>query len=310
MARGEVEAAAVAARQHGVVSVMQLTELGMSASTRQRRLATGELTLVQPGVVRHCAHPDTWRGRVLAACLSTGGLASHRSAAVLWDLASIVGSMVEVTVPWGTVNRRAGVVLHRSTQLDMAGTVTIDGIPVTGLARTLIDLATVVPSLLLESAVDDALRLRRITWPGLHQAVLQHAGPGRSGCGAVRALLAARYGDGEVPLSDWSRQAARLLTDGGCPQPVFEHRVLDRSGALVAQVDLAYPIHRVAIELQSRRWHLNRRSFDADPIRWNRLTALGWRVYPITWSFSNSQPQAFCRLIEDSLRCRSQDLGA
>lgn len=310
MARGEAEAAALAARQHGVVSVTQLTALGMSASTRQRRLATGELTFVQPGVVRHGAHPDTWRGRVLAACLSSGGLASHRSAAVLWDLASIVGSMVEVTVPRGTVNRRAGVVLHRSTQLDMAAPVTIDGIPVTGLARTLIDLATVVPPLLLESAVDDALRLRRITWPGLHQAVLQHAGPGRSGCGAVRALLAARYGEGEVPLSDWSRQAARRLTDGGCPQPVFEHRVLDRSGSLVAQVDLAYPFHRVAIELQSTRWHLNRRSFDADPIRWNQLTALGWRVYPITWSFFNSQSQAFCRLIKDSLGCRSEDLGA
>lgn len=279
MARGEAEAAGVAARQHGVVSVTQLTELGMSASTRQRRLATGELTLVQPGVVRHGAHPDTWRGRVLAACLSTGGLASHRSAAVLWDLASIVGSMVEVTVSRGTVNRRAGVVLHRSTQLDMAGPVTIDGIPVTGLARTLIDLATVVPPLLLESAVDDALRLRRITWPGLHQAVLQHAGPGRSGCGAVRALLAARYGDGEVPLSDWSRQAARLLTDGGCPAAGVRapgSRPFRRSRG-PGRPRLSDPPggHRVAEQtLASQPSKLRRRSHPLEPAHRARLAGL------------------------------------
>lgn len=310
MARGEAEAAALAARQHGMMSVVQLTELGMSASTRRRRLACGELVPAQPGVVRHGAHPDTWRGRLLAACLSTGGLASHRSAAVLWGLASIVGTMVEVTVPCGAVNRRSGVLLHRSTQLHLASPVTIEGIPVTGLARTLIDLGAVVPAHLLESAVDDALRLRRITWPGLHQAVLEHSRPGRSGCRAVRALLAVRYGEGEVPLSDWSRQAARLLVDRGCPEPVVEHRVLDSSGALVAQVDLAYPLERVAIELQSRRWHLNHRSFDADPVRWNRLTALGWRVYPITWSFFQRQPQELCRLIADSLSCPSPSPGA
>lgn len=310
MARGEAEAAALAASQHGVLSVVQLTELGMSASTRRRRIATGELIQAQPGVVRHGAHPDTWRGRLLAACLSTGGLASHRSAAVLWGLESIVGSMVEVTVPCGAVNRRPGVLLHRSTQLQMASPLTIDSIPVTGLARALIDLAAVVPRHLLESAVDDAFRLRRITWPGLHQAVLEHGRPGRSGCRAMRALLAVRYGEGEVPLSDWSRQAARLLVSGGCSEPAFEYRVLDRSGLLVAQVDLAYPLHRVAIELQSRRWHLNHRSFDADPLRWNQLTAMGWRVYPVTWTFFRTQPQEFCRLISESLQCSLPALGA
>lgn len=87
--------ATLAARQHGVVSTAQLNGLGMSATTRRRRIVAGELVVVYPGVLRHAAHPDTWRGRMLAACLSTGGLASHRSAAVLWGLESIVGTMVE-----------------------------------------------------------------------------------------------------------------------------------------------------------------------------------------------------------------------
>lgn len=310
MARWDVAVAALAARQHGVLSGAQLTELGMSATTKRRRIANGELIVVYPGVVRHAAHPDTWHGRMLAACLSTGGLASHRSAAVLWGLESIVGTMVEVTVAWGTVGRRPGMVLHRSTQMQSAGRVLLDGIPVTGLARTLIDLAAVVPPRLLESAVDDAIRRRRMNWPRLHQAVLVHEVQGRAGCSALRALMARRYGEGEVPLSDWSRQVARLLTDGGHPEPRPEHRVLDGSGGLLAQVDLAYVRHRIAIELQSKRWHLNHRSFDADPVRWNRLTALGWRVYPITWSFFRQEPEELCQLVADALRLPVADLVA
>lgn len=310
MARGEVEALALAARQHGVLAVRQLTELGMAATTRRRRIAEGELLVVQPGVVRHVAHPDTWRGRLLAACLSTGGLASHRSAAVLWGLDSIVGTMVEASVAWGAVSRRPGVLLHRSTQMHTAGQVMIDGIPVTGLARTLIDLAAVVPPGLLESAVDDALRLRRINWPELHHGVLLHEVQGRRGCRVLRGLIAERYGRSEVPLSDWSRQVVRRLVDGGLPEPELEYRVLDGDGALVAQVDVAFSVHRLAIELQSKRWHLNHRSFDADPVRWNRLTATGWRVYPITWAFFRKQPDELCPLIAAALRLPVRDLGA
>lgn len=70
----------------------------------------------------------------------------------------------------------------------------------------------------------------------------------------------------------------------------------------MAQVDLAYPEHRVAIELQSKRWHLNARNFDADPARWNRLTAMGWQVYPVTWAFFVDEPDELCRIVRQALR--------
>jgi len=163
----------------------------------------------------------------------------------------------------------------------------------------------VVPAKLLESAVDDALRLRRTTWPELHSAVLRHSTRGRNGCGPMRQLLAERYGETEVPLSDWSRQVARLLVDRCLPPPVMEHRALDATGQLIAQLDLAYPQYKVAIELQSKRWHLNARSFEADPVRWNRLTAIGWQVYPVTWAFVVNEPDELCRIVRQALRTRS-----
>lgn len=302
MAHGEVEMAALAASQHGVLQLRQLLAMGMSEATIRRRRTSGELVDVQPGVVRHRAHPDSWRSRLLAACLSTGGLASHRSALIVWQLSSISGGIIEVSVDGRSASRRSGVVLHHSTQLDRADPVVIDGIPVTGIARTLLDLAAVVPQRTLESAVDDALRLRRTTWPEIHSAVLRHSARGRNGCGPLRALLAERYGDADVPLSDWSRQVARLLVDRCLPAPELEYRVTDGAGRLVAQVDLAYSPHRVAIELQSKRWHLNSRSFEADPVRWNRLTAMGWQVYPVTWAFVATEPDELCRIVRQALR--------
>lgn len=302
MARGEVEVAALVARQHGVVSFDQLAAAGMSKATVYRRVAQGHLVVVHPGVFRHGAHGQSWPGRLLAACLSIDGLASHRSGARLWGAESIRGGIIEVTVDTGTASERPGVVVHRSSQLDLADPMVIDGIPVTGPARTLLDLAAVVPPRLLESAVDDLLRLRHTTWPELHASLLRHSVQGRNGCGRLRALLAERYDDGPVPLSDWSRQAARRLVEHGLPAPALEHRVLDpTNGALVAQVDLAYPAQRVAIELQSKRWHLNHRSFEADPARWNCLTALGWQVYPVTWSFFHQETAELYRIIRVAL---------
>ncbi len=301
MARGEAEAAILAAGQHGVVSLDQLAEIGMSKATVYRRIAEGRLISVQPGVVRHSAHVATWPGRLMAACLSTGGLASHRSAARLWGAEAARGGIVEITVDDGAATDRPGVVLHRSTQMHLADRMLIDGIPVTGAARTLLDVAGVVRSRMLESIVDDLLRLRRTTWPELHSTLLRHSAQGRTGCGGLRRLLAERYGDGPVPLSDWSRRVVRLLVDGGLPAPVLEHRVLSPTGILVAQVDAAYPFERIAIELQSKQWHLNHRSFEADPARWNQLTTLGWQVYPVTWTFFTKEPDELCRIVRTAL---------
>lgn len=301
MARGEAEAIALIARQHGVLSTNQARQLGMADATVRRRCATGLFVPVQPGVVRHAAHPDSWHSRLMAACLSTGGVASHRSAAILRRIEPVKGGIIEVTVEPGTASARRNVVVHQSRQMALADTAAIGGIPVTGMARTLLDLAAVVPSRLLEDAVDDALRQRLLTWSELYEALLRHAVRGRHGLQAMRRLLAERYGDADIPLSSWSRDAARLLIDYGLPAPILEHRIEDEQGALVAQVDLAYPDQLIAIELQSARWHLNRTSFEADPARWNRLTLLGWRVFPVTWAACNKQPDDICRLIARAL---------
>ena len=91
-----------------------------------------------------------------------------------------------------------------------------------------------------------------------------------------------------------------LLLDAGLPEPRYEYQVLDAAGAFIARVDLAYPERKVAIELDSVRWHLNRSSFEADPRRKNKLILAGWTVLTFTWSDYVDTPNALVRTVRDS----------
>ena len=95
---------------------------------------------------------------------------------------------------------------------------------------------------------------------------------------------------------------AGLLGGAGLPRPVFEHRVTAPDGSLIAQVDLAYPAERLAIELDSVRWHFNLESFVADPRRRNQLSVVGWTVLTFTWDDYAKRPEALCATVERALR--------
>ena len=88
-----------------------------------------------------------------------------------------------------------------------------------------------------------------------------------------------------------------LLVDAGLARPRLEYRICDSGGTLLAQVDLAYPARRVAIELDSVRYHLNRESFVADPRRRNRLALAGWTVLSFTWDDYSNHPDALCEAV-------------
>ena len=100
------------------------------------------------------------RGMYLAAVMACGPRAalSHRSAAGLWEIRQSSGR-IEVTVP--EVSRRvAGIRTYRTRMLHPQDFTVVDGIPVTSVARTLLDLAAVLRPPDLEAALDRAERLR------------------------------------------------------------------------------------------------------------------------------------------------------
>ena len=131
--------------------------------------------------------------------------------------------------------------------------------------------------------LDHALRMGATTWDRLLPELRAYPRSGRAGSGRLRAVVADRLEDPGIPLSDWGRDAATHLARAGLHGAWIEHRVLDAAGHLVAQVDLAFPAQRYAIELDSARWHANLDAFERDRERDADLARVGWRVRRFTW---------------------------
>ena len=283
--------------QYGLISRTQAFDAGMTRHQIQRQLDTKRWRAPAPGVYHDSAVPVTPHSRLLAACIAHGGLASHRAAAALHGIDGFRLVRPEIVVARGRGRSASGVRLHRSTQMDLAKPVPRERIPCTGLARTLLDLASVVSRQQLESALDCVLRDRRLTYEDLYEVVVSHSRQGRDGLTLLRAVLDDQCGDGPVPLSDWSRWVSNLLVRSGLDRPALEYRVHDAAGRFLAQVDLAYPRRRLAIELDSVRWHHNRESFVGDRRRRNQLQAAGWDVLNFTWEDYADRSGELCAVV-------------
>src|SRR5215218_4839399 len=157
--------AALAKKSWGVFTSEHAARLGFDDHHRESRIRTGRWEMMHPTVYRIAGSPDTWHGRVLAACWATTGLvaASHRSAGALYDLPGGSRDFVEITsLRW----KRAflpGLVVHETKLFEPDDITTLEGIPVTTIEQTLLGLAAVLTPPVLEMAFDRALHRKLAT---------------------------------------------------------------------------------------------------------------------------------------------------
>lgn len=292
----------LAAAQHGVYSRSQAVERRATAKMIQHRVRVGRWERLYPGVYRLAGAPVSWRQELMAASFAVGhdAVASHRSAAALWQLPGFGPGVVELSVAAKTARGRGGIILHRVQVLARVDVTVLHGIRVTNPTRTLIDLAAVETAEALEEALDDALRRRLTTIPRLEWRLQALARSGRPGIAVIRSLVEARDPRNAVPQSVFETRLLRALRQARLPEPVCQHEV--REGPrLVALVDFAYPAIRLAIEAEGYRWHSGRARWEHDLARRNALTALGWRIVHVTWAELRSRPDAVVHRIEKAL---------
>jgi very-short-patch-repair endonuclease len=291
-----------AAAQHGVLSRSQAIGLGVTRSMVEWRLATGRWEALHPAVYRLAGTPETWRQRLLAACLAAGAssAASHRSAAVLRSLPEVPAGMIEISVPNRRRVRLGGALVHHVSTLSPVDVIAVDAIPTTTVTRTLIDLAGVVPLEALEEALDDALRRRLTSLARLRWRLAELGRRGRPGAKALGTLIDARAAREGVPESVLETRFLRLLRRAGLrpPTPQYEVRVGAR---VLARVDFAYPDIRLAIEIDGYQWHSGRAPWERDLTRRNTLTTLGWRLIHVTWSDVHRRPETIVGVIAGAL---------
>lgn len=302
--------AELAARQHRVFSVGQAKGIGIPSTTLARWAARGRVVQLGPSTYAIAGSPITWEARLMALTLQTGGAASHRSAARLHGPDNFRhSSSLEVTVPHGRGQRIAYGQVHQSRAPELMATTVIDNIPCVGAARLLVDLAAVLPLFRLGRAVDDLRRSRRAEDDAILEAFVLHKRRGRPGMTKLRAALEDQLGT-EVNDSTFEYLVLALFKDAGLAAPVVHLRISDPDGVFIAEVDLAYPELKVAIELDSKAYHLNSVSFERDPLKRNRLKEVGWYVIPITWRMLKDDPAGVIRSVERALAFQEKVLRA
>ena len=134
--------AARAAEQWGVVSRAQLRGAGIAPANVDYWVKAGRLRVMHRGVyaVGHAIlRPEGHRLAAVLAC-GPGAVLSHRSAAAHWGLLGTDQERIDVTAP-ATRHGVPGIRLHRSRSLDARDTTSHEGVPITTIARTLLDLA-------------------------------------------------------------------------------------------------------------------------------------------------------------------------
>jgi very-short-patch-repair endonuclease len=267
--------AEIAARQHGVIARFQLLALGFGDRAIKRRLAGGRLHRVHRGVYAVGHKRLTAWGRFMAAVLACGpeALLSHRSAATLHNLKT-GGSRIEVISASRGRPGPPGIVLHTTRDLPPRDRARIDGIPVTSLARTLVDLAAVVDYQRLGRAFEEAERIERLDTRAVEEVLARSHG--RKGMGNVRALLAERRVATNT-REGIERDFADRIREARLPMPAFNVLI---DGYVV---DAVWIEHRLIVELDSYEFHdRTRNSFHHERARHADLVLKGWTVLPLT----------------------------
>lgn len=266
----DAQVAELAGRQHNRISRSQLLRLGLSDHAIAHRVAAGRLVILEQGVFAVApVDPDDDMGLWMGATLTAPGTAlCRRSAAAAWGCWNRRRPLETVIRPGnGGPRRHGGLLVYRSPTL--AGEITEhEGIRLTTMPRTLLDVAPTTDPRTFAWMVREAVRLGRTTVPALGDALGRYRG--RRGTRKLGVTIARYTG---LPLerarSGAEVRAMELLRDGGRPMPRLNAKVAGE------EADLSWPTLRLIVEIDGAPFHLDVGEDARKQAAWERA---GWAV--------------------------------
>ena len=285
---------AIASRQHGAVSRLQLFELKISAKAIRRALESGELIRRAPSVYVVAGAPRTWRQDLMIAVLDAGpgACVSHRAAALLLGIARRgMPEHVEITSPRACGHYEKDVIVHRPLDLRYdRDVVVVDGIPCTGPLRTLVDLGVSESWLEVWDAMERAIQAGLVTHRGLEWMLARLSKQGRHGCGPFRRALDERALKMAAPHKGLLEpRVAGLARRYGLPAYEYQFDVFGDGSVLL---DFAWPAFKVAAEFDGFESHGTPKAMNADFERDHLLeNEHGWCIIHFTWYMVVKRPK-------------------
>ena len=289
--------AGLARRQWGVVTRAQLLEAGLRDRGISDWVRDGRLHRLYRGIYAYGHDQLRVEGRWLAAVMACGpgAVLSHRDAAQLWELRQSNSGLIDVTVPSqnGRV-RRTGIRVHRSGRLAPEEVTVGSGIPVTTVARTLLDLADVLAPQALRRAVTEAEYRDRFDLASLI-AVVEH-NPGRRGRKLMTAALEGRLHRTRSPLED---RFLAFKARWGVEEP--------ESNVWVDGYEVDFLWRRVglAVELDGLKEHGTRAAVRRERKRDRDLWRAGIRTMRLTDDALDAQDEVLLDLVQAGVRVAS-----
>ena len=168
----------IAEQQAGYFSAAQARQAGFSGSLLSYHLGAGRFARVSPRIYRLAQFPASPHEDLFVAWLRAGpnAVLSHDSALALYDLSDLLPDQIHVTVPRSASRRRTGLQLH-TRRLDREDVTHYQGLPVTTVLRTLIDVtAAGLAEEQVRQAIREALRRGLITRDSLLQLTASRGG--------------------------------------------------------------------------------------------------------------------------------------
>jgi Transcriptional regulator, AbiEi antitoxin len=270
---GDRALAALAGRQHGVVTAAQLAGLGLGRHGIAHRVRVARLHRVRRGVysVGHArlSRHGVWMAAVLA--VGEGGVLSHLCAAVLWQAWRRAAPHLDVVTPRD--RRVRGIRVHRCRNLDRRDVTTHQGVPVTTVARTLVDLTDVLTAAQLANVIHEAAFRHRFSLSATRAAMTR--ANGRPHLSVLERALELNALGSAGTKSDPEDRALALAREAGLPEPLPNVKV--PAGGRHIEVDLYWPELALCAEVDGPG-HERPRTRREDQSRDRALRAAGLEV--------------------------------
>jgi hypothetical protein len=272
-----------------VVATWQLGELGYGRNAVAKAASVGRLHRVHRGVYAVGHRRLTWEGRCMAAVLASyPSVASHRSAAWLWGLMRSQPEAVHVTSR-GPRTKKRSFVVHRA-ELERRDLKRRDGIPVTSLSRTILDVAVTSRARTVRRHVQLADDLKLFDLREMED--LLGRTKGHRGQAKVRAALELYDERPVFTRSGLERRFLEVVREAGLPEPAMNHFVAG------FEIDAYWADHRFGVELDVYATHGSRLSFEEDRERDDALLHAGIETTRVTGPRLDREPDA----VVDSIR--------
>ena len=320
----------------GVVSAEDLRECGFSAAVVRRRLASGDWHQWGRAIVLGPAPLMTPRG------ISARGRSDPREAGVTrrgvnvpagiglahtglgepglaWALqltygpsAVISGTPAMSRAGWHLPANSPIVVVHHRPRIVVPGVwitrrqqdrvlVLADGRRYAPALDALLDTLVCLGPAVGADLLDAALQRRYVDPDVLDRGAQARLGRGRTGATYLRTLMERALSGSR---SEAEQRMGVLLRRSRSGPWRANHAVRDVSGRVVAEIDFAHEDLRIAIEVDGRAHHSDRRSFERDRARQNLLVVAGWLVLRFTWEQITQRPEEVLAAIDAAVRMR------